>query len=240
MLSDQLVMVLKKILREKRLNYRALAQHLDLSESSVKRIFSERSFSLERFLEICRIIGISFYELSKISESDIQEDTYEYSLEQELFFSRNPKYLTYFDLLLKYDSPQKVASQLKLSENETVGFLSKLEKISLIQWLPKNKIKFLTSKNIAWRKNGPLRQQLFDHAKKEFLTSQFDQTNEFFRFLILDLSERSIQKLILQLGKNVGELSKESKYDELLNHKRAKTGILLASRPWNLSILEKI
>lgn len=43
-----IVETLKRELRKQRITYRDVARRLDLSEASVKRLFSEKSFTLER------------------------------------------------------------------------------------------------------------------------------------------------------------------------------------------------
>ena len=50
--TDQILTALKKCLRAKGLTYRDVAAALELSEASVKRLFSEQSFSLKRLEEI--------------------------------------------------------------------------------------------------------------------------------------------------------------------------------------------
>ena len=58
-----LVDALKRVLKARGLTYADIARGLDLSEASVKRIFSKRDFTLERLDEVCRLAGIDFAEL---------------------------------------------------------------------------------------------------------------------------------------------------------------------------------
>ncbi|MFY8130947.1 MAG: helix-turn-helix domain-containing protein, partial [Burkholderiaceae bacterium] len=55
--------VLKAELKSRGLTYAKIAAKIQMSEASVKRMFSQRSFTLERIDEICQACGIEFSEL---------------------------------------------------------------------------------------------------------------------------------------------------------------------------------
>ena len=59
--TQDLLRELKKCLRAKGLAYRDLAMALKISESSVKRIFSQKSFTLARLEQVCRFLDMSIY-----------------------------------------------------------------------------------------------------------------------------------------------------------------------------------
>ena len=61
--THQLIDTLKKELRRVGKTYADVAKELDLSEASVKRLFSERNFSLYRLEKTCTLIGIDMAEL---------------------------------------------------------------------------------------------------------------------------------------------------------------------------------
>lgn len=240
MLNQPVINALRKTLKSKGLTYKEIAEQIDLSESSVKRLFSDGTFTLERFIEICNVIGVSLLDLAKIADSQEVEMFHEYTIEQEKFFAKNLKYLAYFDQLLKMGSPKRVALVHSISKQQTSDFLSKLEKVGLIEWLPNDKVKFLTPREVVWRKNGELRKLLLESAKTEFLMSDFVNEFEFFKFSISDLSDSSIRRFRLKLEDLVREFGKEASFDKLLNEKSKKVGLLVGMRPWNLSVLEKL
>ena len=53
--TDQLLDALKRVLRERGLTYADAAGALELSEASVKRLFSQRQFTLERVERLCEL-----------------------------------------------------------------------------------------------------------------------------------------------------------------------------------------
>lgn len=70
---------LKKVLRTKRVTYSQIASSLEISESSVKKLFSDGRCSLERLCKISQLAGISLQELidltheRKYSKSELTE-----------------------------------------------------------------------------------------------------------------------------------------------------------------------
>ena len=80
---DQFLAALKRALKSKNIIYRDLAESLDLSESSVKRILADKSISLERIEEICKACDLSFSEICKNANFDEGQTDYSISKEQE-------------------------------------------------------------------------------------------------------------------------------------------------------------
>jgi hypothetical protein len=65
MRAIMLVDALKRRLKGKGITYAMVAEALELSEASVKRMFSRRDFTLQRLEDICRVTGIDFGELAQ-------------------------------------------------------------------------------------------------------------------------------------------------------------------------------
>jgi len=62
-----LIEALKKLLKARGSTYRDLGQTLGLSEPSIKRLFSQRTFTLQRLEQVCAALEIDFYELAKLA-----------------------------------------------------------------------------------------------------------------------------------------------------------------------------
>ena len=92
--TQDLLKALKKCLRAKGLGYSDLAEVLDLSESSVKRIFSQQSFTLERLEQVCRFLDMSIYDLARLTRIDTDDEITRLTLEQEQGLADDPLALT--------------------------------------------------------------------------------------------------------------------------------------------------
>ena len=71
--TQALVQTLKKTLKANGLTYRRVAEGLGLSEASVKRLFSEESFSLRRLDQVCGLMGLEISDLVRQMEAERRE-----------------------------------------------------------------------------------------------------------------------------------------------------------------------
>ena len=51
---------LKQVLKSQGLRYRDLAELMDTSEPTIKRLFKEQDCKLSRLMDICKAIGVNF------------------------------------------------------------------------------------------------------------------------------------------------------------------------------------
>jgi DNA-binding Xre family transcriptional regulator len=77
-----LIDTLKQELRKQRINYRQVAEALELSETSVKRLFSDEAFSIKRLEKVCALLDLDISDLVHLMEKNI-ELTAQLSAQQE-------------------------------------------------------------------------------------------------------------------------------------------------------------
>ena len=237
--TTQLLSTLKKCLKAKGITYRQLAKKIDLSEASIKRLFSEQTFSLSRLEEICNVLDLNFYDLAKIS-ADALDGPSVLMVDQEQALSENPKLLVFFYLLLNGREPDSIIRDYEISEKESMQFLFQLDKLKLIELYPENKGRFLTQKNIIWRKNGPMRTTYEKQIKEEFLSTPFDLPEERLRFESGKLSDGSISVMLKKIDRLFKEYNELTEIDKALPQEKSRnTGLLIAFRPWVFSMLEE-
>ena len=68
--SKLLVSALKRCLKMKGVTYKDLAKLMNLSESSVKRLFASNNLSLQRFEQGCEILGLSSFDLGNLAREE--------------------------------------------------------------------------------------------------------------------------------------------------------------------------
>ncbi len=66
---------LKQELRKKGLTYKQVADRLNLSEASVKRLFAENSFSLARLGQVCGLMNLEIGHLIHQMEKNVELTT---------------------------------------------------------------------------------------------------------------------------------------------------------------------
>lgn len=231
---------LKRCLRARGMTYRSLGRTLGLSESSVKRLFSDESFSLARLERICRAIDMSIADLARMASSsqtpsDAAPSTL--TLEQERILARNSSLLACFYLLLNGRSTQEVANRLGLSERAMQNFLNQLAAAGLVHIEKGNKVKVHARLPIVWRADGPVRKLYERQVRAEFLQSEFSAKNEALSFHSAELSPASIRILLRKMEKLAADFADLAALDvSLPSRDKVSIAMLLAARPWVFSM----
>lgn len=191
---DALLNIVKKSLKARNLTYLDVANDLELSEPSIKRMFSDGNISLARLDQICTLMDMSISDVVKILENEIQQTT-EISIEHEKILTNDPKLLVCAFLVTNGWKYNEIIQHYEYSPTELIQHLATLDKLRLIELLPKNKIKLLVSSRFNWNKNGPIQSFFEKKLVQDFLNDDFDQPQEFNEFLIAMLSDDSSQKI---------------------------------------------
>ena len=124
--TQDLLRELKKCLRAKGLAYRDVAEALQISEASVKRIFSQNTFTLPRLEQVCRFLDMSIYDLARLTRLDTDDEVTRLTLEQERGLTADPLALTYFYLMLTGRTPAKIAQEFGLDGRQQTTMLVRL------------------------------------------------------------------------------------------------------------------
>lgn len=231
--TGQLIDALKKCLKSRGITYRELAAALNLSEATVKRNFSEQTFSLSRLEAACRYLELTIYDLAKMTRMQADDVPRELSESQEASLARDPILLTYFYLLITGWSAPRIAGRFGLDRQRNVALLKRLETLKLIELKPRNRVRLLTGRRINWRRGGPVRRLYEARVKAEFLHGRFDGPDEILRLESGELSEGSIRLLRRRIEQLAREFDEYAELDLAEPPQRKQAfALLLACRPW--------
>ena len=124
--------LLKAHLKQKKLSYRTIAQRIRMSESNLKRIFSEQSCGLEHLIKICRASEISLFDL--IGSSVVKKvPSYQLSLAAEDYFLSNFENFIFYRSLAGSNNPDVFIKNCGLPMEKIKSVLSSLEKLNLLR-----------------------------------------------------------------------------------------------------------
>ncbi len=198
-LNKQAMQLIKARAKSQGLTQEVLAKRLGVSLPTIKRWYGGGTITLESLGLLVNQMGLTLTEVFSSIEN-ASTPTFQYTDEQERFFSSNPDYLAYFDNLLRGYSPDHIQRKFKLPERECVSYLSKLDKMKLIEWLPKNKVRLLVTGEPVWKTGGALVTKLRKDIFESFLESESKVHSHFFLhdYLPEDKDEltRKLQELI--------------------------------------------
>lgn len=236
---DQFLSALKRSLKAKNILYRDLAKALDLSESSVKRILSSKSLSLDRLEEICRIADLSFSEVVKSANLEEADQPMVLSEEQEKALAENARLLHFYMMLQEGKSAQKIEREYQIPSSEMKKYLFQLDRLNLIELHPRDKVKLKRQGFLRFRRDGPVGKALFAQTKSNYLDYDF-RPEDYIRFTLIKVSPPTLAKYKAKLERLMMELQEESRYEVEHSVPVVDTGVLLAFRPWQYSYMGAI
>lgn len=234
-----LVATLKKTLRSRGVTYAEVAGYLQLSEASVKRMFSHNHFTLDRIDAICSMLDLDILDLIRIVDED-QEKIQNLNKEQEEELVSDTRFLLVALCVHNGLSFNEICETYNYSETECLSYLIRLDKLGLIQLLPNNKIRSLIAHDFEWLAGGPIERFFVSKAQNEFLNSEFNIPEEKRIYLTGMLSKKSIGIISHRVELLAREFSYLQNDDSNIPlESKHHVGFLLAIRPWELSVFSK-
>lgn len=237
--TSQLLDTLKQQLRAQGKTYRDLAHHLGLSEASVKRLFSEKSFTLERLEQACDFIGLGFGELAALSAAK-HTRLQALSREQEAEIAEDTALLLVAVSVINGFSFQDLRAYYSLDEAQCIRKLAHLDRLKLIDLLPGNRIRLNVAPNFSWLADGPIQRYFQEKVQQEFFNSRFRETTE--KLVVLNgvLSLESNQKLQRLMERVYQEFNQFMKDDASLPlSERKGNTLVLALRQWQYPLFRR-
>lgn len=238
--TQDLLNVLKREMRRHGQSYAGAAKVLELSEASVKRLFSENSFSLRRLETLCDWLGLDFYDLAQ-RMAQARRRVSRLTLEQEKQLAGNRKLMLMAITLMQHWTFEDIVQTYRISETEGIRLLARLDRLGIIQLLPGNRVKLMVSHNFEFIADGPIQKFFEERVQGEFFRSAFAQAGEKLQFVAGMLSEASNQEVQKRMEKLVMEFNLLSREDEQLpRSEREGTLLVVAMRPWQPQAFEDL
>jgi DNA-binding Xre family transcriptional regulator len=233
--SAGLVDALKKLLKSRGVTYRALAQRVGLSEASIKRLFAERTFTLQRLEEVCAVLEIDFFELARLARGATAVVD-EMTREQEKVLAADSKLLGVFYLLFNDWQPDDIHERYLLTRAEVLKHVLQLDRLGLVELLPHDKVKLRVPKTLRLRRDGPIRASHGKSVVATFIQADFQETGGLFRFEVRELSKSSVALLQKKLDRLAIEFNEIAELDSYLpSDQRETIGMALGIRPYVVS-----
>jgi len=233
---NSLLLTLKKALKAHGLTYKDLAPSLELSEASVKRLFAEQTISLQRLEQICQLMELEISDLVQMMNEQ-QPRLQHLSVEQEKEITQDLVLLLITVSVLNRWTLQEIVTFYRLTENDCIQKLARLDKLKIIELLPKNKIKLLVAPNFSWRENGPIQQFFQEKIAAEYFKTKFKEDDECLVVLNGMLSSQSngeFQRKLKKLAREFDELNNEDV--ALPFDQRNGVTVVMAIRNWRYGL----
>lgn len=153
---QEIVPIIKRLLKEKGITYRDLAKPLGLSESSVKKLFIARDCSLSRLNQICEVLEVGLNDLIQFAGERTPE-VFRFKPEQEAFLVKDrDAFRVYWKLVYERQPQAQIMRDLNLSQATLFKILRSLDQVGVIELLPEGKVRFPETDMLLWAPDGAL------------------------------------------------------------------------------------
>jgi len=236
----QLITTLKRQLKARGVTYAQVATHLKKSEATIKRQFSQQSFSVRTLESISDLIEMNLAELVQAAE-DAQSGLRQLSEAQEAELVNDPRRMLIAVCVLNHWTLAQIVAIYRIREAQCIKYLLQLDQMRLIRLLPENRVKLRISRDFTWLPDGPIQRFFQHHAQTDFLNANFNRAGELFRFqhaMLTPAANARFQQRIQRLLQEFSELHEDCFASPV--EARYGTSLLLAMRPWEPTEFESL
>jgi hypothetical protein len=230
--TKDLIAALKNELKAAHITYADLAAHLDMAESSIKRMFSQADMPLSRIDEVLRVLKMDFADLAR-RVAEAQPLRRELSLEQEQSVIADPRLLLIAICCLSQWTFEQITTTYTFSEAEGVAYLAKLDRLGIIELRPMNRYRLLVAKTFRWRPNGPVMDYFRHHVAADYFDAAFDGEGEMLMLVHGQIGRSLATAFNERLGRVAQDFAQQHLADQKLgpDQKRPYT-LLIGMRSW--------
>ena len=238
--TREIVTTLKKALKAAGKTYADVAVELGLSEASVKRLFAQQSFSLERLDRLCQMLDMEISDLVQLMNEQ-QQRLQQLTVAQEKELTDDVTLALVAVCVLNRWTMDDILSYFRISETECIRHLAKLDRLKLIELLPGNRIRLRVAPNFSWRENGPIQGFFQKKIAQEFFNTRFSRDDECLVVLNGMLSAQSNAEFQRKLKRLAREFEVLNSDDAALDlERRQGATLVLAMRGWKYGLFQPL
>ena len=203
-MTDNLLTALKSVFKNKGITYKDAATALELSEISIKRIFSTKNVSLVRLEKLCEFANTDIGELIQLAEERHQKIS-TLTLEQERKLVSDKKLLLLGVCLINHWSFDEILSNYQFEEPELIGLFAQMDKLRIIEYLPGNRYRLNIARDFCWQPGGPIHIYFAKSILGDLLSGNLLSSKNHFRYVWGMLSKESAQELNRKIKRLIDE-----------------------------------
>jgi DNA-binding Xre family transcriptional regulator len=209
--QEALFEVLRKELRFAGLTYALLAERIGMSESSVKRMFSQGDMTLTRLAEICKAMDVGMDDVMR-QAVDLVPHADTLTLAQERALVGDAKLMMVAICCLGQWNIEQILDTYDITEAQCIRLMVKLDSLGLIELKPMNRYRLRVSRTFRWLPNGPVQAFFRSAVMQDYFSGRFDRPGESLQFVhgrITDASAIELVQKIQQLGSELARLHQQ-------------------------------
>ena len=174
----EITAALKSALKKKGVTYKQVAEQLNVSEKTIKRLFKDKDCSLSRLNEICAAINLSIYDLLEFARH-YNEPLTELSLDQQIYLQKHPYHFSFLFFLSMGHDIDEIQDCYALTDISIFRYLRDLDKHGFLELGAENQFRLLVEGKLLMRLHGPLH-DIIKQRNQTFLEHTLDHDGEAF------------------------------------------------------------
>ena len=230
--TQDLVSALKAELKRANVTYADLAVQLEMSESSIKRVFAKGDMPLSRIDDVLRVLKMDFAELAR-QVADAQPLRRELTPEQEKAVVADRRLLLLAICCMSQWTFEQMTSTYTYTEADCVRYLVALDKLGIIELRPLNRYRLKVAKTFRWRPNGPVMDFFRQHVADDYFSGGFDGEGEMLMLVHGQISPGLASSFVERLQRVGQDFAQQHLADQKLpaDQRRAYT-LVVGMRSW--------
>jgi hypothetical protein len=238
--ANDLFLILRQQLRLHGITYKILAEKLNLSEPSIKRMFSQKDISLSRLENICSCFYMSVSDVFSLLEKRKERILYlTENQEQELV--SEIELLLVAICILNHWTFQDILKFYTISEHALIRYAARLDQMKIIELQPNNHFKRLIDPHFHWISDGPIQRFFQKNVQQDFFDCHFEKPTELYLVRSGMLSEQdnqTFQKILNETAQKFVKLCRDTVHIPI--EKRQGSALIIAMRPWVPQIFDSL
>ena len=224
--TENLLGALRSVFRAKGITYKDAAKALNLSEVSVKRLFSDKNCSLLRLEKLCELADTDFSQLISIAESKQQLLT-ELTVQQEKMLVDDTRLLLVAVCIINHWTFDEILFKYQFTVAQLTGMFTKLDGLKIIDLLPGNRYHLKISRGFSWQPRGPIQNFFLQSILQAYLSDGIESSGNHFRFVWGMLAKESVDELNRKIHRLIDEYMKIAEQDVRIPVENKLTSSLL-------------
>lgn len=167
--GNGLLDAVKILLKQQKKTYRDVADWLELSEGSVKRLFSKADMSVERLLLILSHLGRDMNDLVATMNANSRQISQISQAQEKELVDDLPAMLTALAVLSDL-SFAEIVEHYNFTEIQVEAALLKLDKMQIITLLPGNRYQLNVHPHFRWLAGGPIQHYFMENLAANFVS----------------------------------------------------------------------
>jgi len=238
--TKQIIDAVKVALKQQGITYKVLAQKLEVSESTIKQMFANSNFSLNRLDDICELLELDIVALLELSES-LEDRVTSISLEQEQALVEDRRLLVVAYCLVNHWKVDEIIARYDIDDVDMIRLLARLDKMRLIELQPNNRVRLIMANNFSWHPNGPIEKYFRATIQTEFFNTTFEEDGALRVVKNGDLTTKGqadLRNRLKMIDSLFDEISEQER--KIPANQRHGITMILAIRNWQVSIFSDL